>query len=340
MPEKNTNTTDDTLRLYLNEIGRHQLLTADDEVQFGRRIQAANQAQETLDQIENGSIEPTDYDIAELLATRSAGEGARDSMINANLRLVVSMARRYHTKSMGLLDLIQEGSVGLIRAVDRFDPELGNKFSTYATWWIRQAIERAIKEKDRAVRIPVHRLDEMNSIYRARRNLETNSGTSLPATPQEIATLTGLAVKTIVELEQIDSTVGTMVSFDMPVGDDGETTVGDLQGDGQDFTESFAEQYHNNDFWKKAERVLSSRELELIKYRFVDNMTLQDCGELFGVTRERIRQIELKAKAKLRNMLIRYPHLLEGFTATFAEPEPELLEHFVPTYAQPKPNKF
>jgi RNA polymerase primary sigma factor len=261
--------TTDPVRMYLKEIGRVKLLTAQQEVSLAKRI-------------ERGDIR------------------AKHELTEANLRLVVSIAKRYHTDGLSFLDLIQEGNLGLIRAVEKFDYRKGHKFSTYATWWIRQAITRAIADKARTIRIPVHMVEKINKLIRVQRQLLQNMGRE-PA-PEEIATEMGMCDAEIREILRISQTT---VSLETPIGEEEDSELGDFIED-EDAVRSFdavASQL-DRDGVNEALAMLPYRERKVIELRFglkgEHPRTLEEVARRFGVTRERIRQIEAKALAKLQ----------------------------------------
>ena len=261
--------TTDPVRMYLKEIGRVKLLTAQQEVSLAKRI-------------ERGDIR------------------AKHELTEANLRLVVSIAKRYHTDGMGFLDLIQEGNLGLIRAVEKFDYRKGHKFSTYATWWIRQAITRAIADKARTIRIPVHMVEKINKLIRVQRQLLQNMGRE-PA-PEEIAKEMSMTETEIREILRISQTT---VSLETPIGEEEDSELGDFIED-EDAVRSFdavASQLER-DGVNGALATLPYRERKVIELRFglkgEHPRTLEEVAKRFGVTRERIRQIEAKALAKLQ----------------------------------------
>jgi len=261
--------TTDPVRMYLKEIGRVKLLTAQQEVSLAKRI-------------ERGDIR------------------AKHELTEANLRLVVSIAKRYHTDGMGFLDLIQEGNLGLIRAVEKFDYRKGHKFSTYATWWIRQAITRAIADKARTIRIPVHMVEKINKLIRVQRQLLQNMGRE--PTPEEIAAqmeMTDTEIREILRISQ------TTVSLETPIGEEEDSELGDFIED-EDAVRSFdaVALQLDRDGVNEALAVLPYRERKVIELRFglkgEHPRTLEEVAKRFGVTRERIRQIEAKALAKLQ----------------------------------------
>ncbi|MDY2810023.1 MAG: RNA polymerase sigma factor RpoD [Candidatus Faecousia sp.] len=261
---------DDPVRMYLKEIGQIKLLTADEEVELAKRITAGDQA-------------------------------AKNKLTEANLRLVVSIAKKYSGRGLHILDLIQEGNTGLIRAVDKFDWTKGNKFSTYATWWIRQAITRAIADQARTIRVPVHMVEVINKATRCNRKLVQELGRE--PTVEEIAQELNLPVEKIIEANR---TAADTLSLDTPVGDEEDTSIGSFIMD--DHTPGPADATSNAmlaEALKEILDTLTQREADVLKMRFgmYDGRThtLEEVGQIFGVTRERIRQIENKAIRKLRH---------------------------------------
>ena len=261
---------DDPVRMYLKEIGQVRLLTAEEEIELAR-------------QVAEGS------------------KSAKDKLTEANLRLVVSIAKKYSGRGLHILDLIQEGNTGLIRAVDKFDYTKGNKFSTYATWWIRQAITRAIADQARTIRVPVHMVEVINKTTRCNRKLVQELGRE--PTLEEVAAELNLPVEKIIEANR---TAADTLSLDMPVGDEEDTTIGSFVED--DNTPGPAESTSNTMLAEALAEILGTltqREADVLKMRFGmydgRNHTLEEVGQIFGVTRERIRQIENKAIRKLRH---------------------------------------
>ena len=261
---------DDPVRMYLKEIGQIRLLTADEEVELAKRVSEGDQA-------------------------------AKDMLTEANLRLVVSIAKKYSGRGLHILDLIQEGNTGLIRAVDKFDWTKGNKFSTYATWWIRQAITRAIADQARTIRVPVHMVEVINKATRCNRKLVQELGRE--PTVEEIAKELGLPVEKIIEANR---TAADTLSLDTPVGDEEDTSIGSFVEDER--TPGPADATSNAmlaEALKEILDTLTEREADVLKMRFgmYDGRThtLEEVGQIFGVTRERIRQIENKAIRKLRH---------------------------------------
>ena len=261
---------DDPVRMYLKEIGQVKLLSADEEVELAKRVAEGDQA-------------------------------AKNKLTEANLRLVVSIAKKYSGRGLHILDLIQEGNTGLIRAVDKFDWTKGNKFSTYATWWIRQAITRAIADQARTIRVPVHMVEVINKATRCNRKLVQELGRE--PTVEEVAAELGLPVEKIIEANR---TAADTLSLDTPVGDEEDTSIGSFVEDER--TPGPADATSNAllaEALKEILDTLTEREADVLKMRFgmYDGRThtLEEVGQIFGVTRERIRQIENKAIRKLRH---------------------------------------
>ena len=261
---------DDPVRMYLKEIGQVKLLSAEEEVELAKRIAEGDQE-------------------------------AKNKLTEANLRLVVSIAKKYSGRGLHILDLIQEGNTGLIRAVDKFDWTKGNKFSTYATWWIRQAITRAIADQARTIRVPVHMVEVINKATRCNRKLVQELGRE--PTVEEIAAELNLPVEKIIEANR---TAADTLSLDTPVGDEEDTSIGSFVPD--DMTPGPADATSNAllaEALKEILDTLTEREADVLRMRFgmYDGRThtLEEVGQIFGVTRERIRQIENKAIRKLRH---------------------------------------
>ena len=261
---------DDPVRMYLKEIGQVKLLTAEEEVELAKRVSEGDQ-------------------------------NAKNKLTEANLRLVVSIAKKYSGRGLHILDLIQEGNTGLIRAVDKFDWTKGNKFSTYATWWIRQAITRAIADQARTIRVPVHMVEVINKATRCNRKLVQELGRE--PTVEEIAAELGLPVEKIIEANR---TAADTLSLDTPVGDEEDTSIGSFVEDER--TPGPADATSNamlSEALKEILDTLTEREADVLKMRFGMHdgrtHTLEEVGQIFGVTRERIRQIENKAIRKLRH---------------------------------------
>ena len=261
---------DDPVRMYLKEIGQVKLLTAEEEIELAKRVSEGDKK-------------------------------AKDRLTEANLRLVVSIAKKYSGRGLHILDLIQEGNTGLIRAVDKFDYTKGNKFSTYATWWIRQAITRAIADQARTIRVPVHMVEVINKATRCNRKLVQELGRE--PTLEEIAAELNLPIEKIIEANR---TAADTLSLDMPVGDEEDTTIGSFVED--DNTPGPVDATSNamlSEALTESLGTLTEREADVLRMRFgmYDGRThtLEEVGQIFGVTRERIRQIENKAIRKLRH---------------------------------------
>ena len=288
---ESSGSTSDTVRMYLKEIGRVDLLTAADEVALAKRIEAGIAATAALSG--NGNDR-------QLERTAADGQVARAELIQANLRLVVSIAKRYVGRGMLLLDLIQEGNLGLMRAVEKFDHTQGFKFSTYATWWIRQAITRAIADQARTIRIPVHMVEAMNRVTRIQRQLAQEF--EREPTVEELSAKVGMAPERVREILRISQ---DPLSLDSPVGEEDDSNLGDFIEDASaDAPAEVATRRMLAQAVDEALGELSEREQEVVRLRFglVDGQakTLEEVGQQFGVTRERIRQIEAKTLAKLR----------------------------------------
>jgi RNA polymerase primary sigma factor len=260
--------TTDALQLFLNEMGKYRLLTAEEEVELAKRI-------------ERGDKE------------------AKDLMVNSNLRLVVSIAKRYQGHGLTLLDLIQEGIIGLIRAVEKFDWRKGFKFSTYATWWIRQAVQRGVANKARDIRIPVHIVDRERKIARAERELTAKL--SRPPTEQEVAKAAKLPLKQVREVRQAARAV---TSLDRPIGEGGDASYGDLIAGHEAGPEETLHVSLEEDTLRRAVNSLPEREQEVVKLRYglngdADPKSLEEIGRHLGLTRERVRQLEAQALQQL-----------------------------------------
>lgn len=293
--------TGDPVRMYLKEIGKVDLLTAADEVDLAMKIEAGLEASNKLEAAENGEIELTRAEMRRLTRVENVGLEAKQALISANLRLVVSIAKRYVGRGMLFLDLIQEGNLGLIRAVEKFDYEKGFKFSTYATWWIRQAITRAIADQARTIRIPVHMVETINKLVRVQRQLLQDLGRD--PTPEEIGAEMDMSADRVREIQKISQ---EPVSLETPIGEEEDSQLGDFIEDSQAVVPPDAASFSM--LQEQLTQVLDSladRERKVIELRFglVDGhpRTLEEVGREFGVTRERIRQIESKTLAKLRH---------------------------------------
>ena len=286
----------DLVRVYLNGIGRTALLTAADEVELAKRIEAGLYAQHLLETGKRLSATRK----RDLAAVIRDGQAARAHLLEANLRLVVSLAKRYTGRGMPLLDLIQEGNLGLIRAMEKFDYAKGFKFSTYATWWIRQAITRGMADQSRTIRLPVHLVEQVNKLARIKRELHQQLGRE--ATDEELAAESGIAVEKISDL--LDHSRDP-VSLDMPVGNDEEAPLGDFIEDSEATSAEsavIAGLLHHD--VRSVLNTLDEREQQVIRLRFgLDDgqpRTLDQIGKLFGLSRERVRQREREVMAKLR----------------------------------------
>lgn len=288
----------DLVRVYLNGIGKTALLTAEDEVDLAKRIEAGLYAQHLLETRKRLG-ENRKRDLAMVVRD---GQAARRHLLEANLRLVVSLAKRYTGRGMPLLDLIQEGNLGLIRAMEKFDYTKGFKFSTYATWWIRQAITRGMADQSRTIRLPVHLVEQVNKLARIKRELHQSLGRE--ATDDELAEESGIPVGKINDLLEHSR---DPVSLDMPVGSDEEAPLGDFIEDAEAMSAEntvIAELMHT-DIRHVLATTLDEREQQVIRLRFgLDDgqpRTLDQIGKLFGLSRERVRQIEREVMTKLRS---------------------------------------
>ena len=293
--------TDDPVRMYLKEIGKVNLLTSEEEVELAQTMTAGTAAQEQLEELERSGEEIPDELRQELEKAIKKGERARQRLAEANLRLVVSIAKRYVGRGMQFLDLIQEGNLGLIKAVEKFDYVKGFKFSTYATWWIRQAITRAIADQARTIRIPVHMVETINKVIRVSRQLLQELGHD--PTAEEIAEEMNMPAERVREILKIAQ---EPVSLETPIGEEEDSHLGDFIPD-EDASEP-AEAASFTLLKEQLVEVLSTltpREEKVLKLRFgIEDgrtRTLEEVGKEFNVTRERIRQIEAKALRKLRH---------------------------------------
>ena len=287
----------DLVRVYLNGIGKTALLSAEDEVELAKRIEAGLYAQHLLDTRKRlGENRKRDLGIV-----ARDGQAARQHLLEANLRLVVSLAKRYTGRGMPLLDLIQEGNLGLIRAMEKFDYAKGFKFSTYATWWIRQAITRGMADQSRTIRLPVHLVEQVNKLARIKREMHQTLGRE--ATDEELAEESGIPVHKINDLLEHSR---DPVSLDMPVGTDEEAPLGDFIEDSEAMSAEntvIAELLHTD--IRHVLATLDERERQVIQLRFgLDDgqpRTLDQIGKSFNLSRERVRQIEREVMIKLRN---------------------------------------
>ena len=293
--------TGDPVRMYLKEIGKVDLLTASEEVHLAMKIEAGTAASQKLEDFEDGLIELNRAEQRRLMRIESVGLDAKQQLISANLRLVVSIAKRYVGRGMLFLDLIQEGNLGLIRAVEKFDYTKGFKFSTYATWWIRQSITRAIADQARTIRIPVHMVETINKLIRVQRQLLQDLGRD--PSPEEIGAEMGMSPDRVREIQKISQ---EPVSLETPIGEEEDSQLGDFIEDSSAVAPPDAAS--DSMLREQLEQVLdglADRERKVIKFRFGledgHPRTLEEVGKEFGVTRERIRQIESKTLAKLRH---------------------------------------
>lgn len=289
---------DDHVKMYLKEIGKVNLLTPEEELALAKRMADGETAKEQLEEIGEDIDEDTKKQIDLLIAD---GEKAKKSLAEANLRLVVSIAKRYVGRGMLFLDLIQEGNLGLIKAVDKFDYTKGYKFSTYATWWIRQAITRAIADQARTIRIPVHMVETINKLVRVSRQLVQELGRE--PTPEELAKELNMPVDKVREISKISQ---EPVSLETPIGEEEDSHLGDFIPDEDAPAPSEAASFVLlKEQLGAVLETLSEREAKVLRLRFgLDDgraRTLEEVGKEFDVTRERIRQIEAKALRKLRH---------------------------------------
>lgn len=283
----------DPVKMYLKEIGRVDLLNPEDEPEIARRIQEGEEAKK---------IEMTDENREELLRKIESGDEAKKVLIAANLRLVVSIAKKYVGRGMLFLDLIQEGNMGLVKAVEKFDYTKGFKFSTYATWWIRQAITRAIADQARTIRIPVHMVETINKLTRIQRQLVQDLGRD-PTAEEIAARMEGISPEKVREIQKIAL---EPVSLETPIGEEDDSHLGDFIEDKEAMS---PDEYANNQLLKDEINTvlqgLTEREEKVLRLRFGlydgRTRTLEEVGKEFNVTRERIRQIEAKALRKLKH---------------------------------------
>ena len=292
----NSNPSADLVRVYLNGIGKTALLSAEEEVELSKRIEAGVYAEHLL----QTGAKMTRAKKRDVKILAKEGKAARAHLLEANLRLVVSLAKRYTNRGMPLLDLIQEGNLGLIRAMEKFDYTKGYKFSTYATWWIRQAITRGMADQSRTIRLPVHLVEQVNKISRIKRELYQQLGRE--ATNEELAEESGIPEA---KIEMLLRQSRDPVSLDMPVGTDEEAPLGDFIEDSEatDAEEAVVASLRHHDV-RKVLSTLEIREQEVIKLRYgLDDglpRTLDQIGRHFGLSRERVRQIEREVMSKLR----------------------------------------
>ena len=293
--------TDDPVRMYLKEIGKVNLLSSEEEVALAQDMVAGSSAKEQLEFMEAEGEEIPEDVRKELEKLMKKGERAKQRLAEANLRLVVSIAKRYVGRGMQFLDLIQEGNLGLIKAVEKFDYTKGYKFSTYATWWIRQAITRAIADQARTIRIPVHMVETINKVIRVSRQLLQELGHD--PTPEEIAAEMGMPAERVREILKIAQ---EPVSLETPIGEEEDSHLGDFIEDDKGVEPSEAASVTLlKEQLVEVLSTLTPREEKVLKLRFGledgSTRTLEEVGKEFNVTRERIRQIEAKALRKLRH---------------------------------------
>ncbi|GAB3323492.1 hypothetical protein GCM10027451_47070 [Geodermatophilus aquaeductus] len=291
----------DSVRAYLKQIGKVALLNAEEEVDLAKRIEAGLYAAERLRQVEEEGQKLSPQMRRDLNWIVRDGERAKNHLLEANLRLVVSLAKRYTGRGMAFLDLIQEGNLGLIRAVEKFDYTKGYKFSTYATWWIRQAITRAMADQARTIRIPVHMVEVINKLGRIQRELLQDLGRE--PTPEELAKEMDITPDKVLEIQQY---AREPISLDQTIGDEGDSQLGDFIEDSEAVVAVDAVSFTlMQDQLTSVLQTLSEREAGVVRLRFglTDGQprTLDEIGQVYGVTRERIRQIESKTMSKLRH---------------------------------------
>jgi len=291
----------DSVRAYLKQIGKVALLNAEEEVELAKRIEAGLYATQLMSELtEKGEKLPAAQRRDMMWICRD-GDRAKNHLLEANLRLVVSLAKRYTGRGMAFLDLIQEGNLGLIRAVEKFDYTKGYKFSTYATWWIRQAITRAMADQARTIRIPVHMVEVINKLGRIQRELLQDLGRE--PTPEELAKEMDITPEKVLEIQQY---AREPISLDQTIGDEGDSQLGDFIEDSEAVVAVDAVSFTLlQDQLQSVLETLSEREAGVVRLRFglTDGQprTLDEIGQVYGVTRERIRQIESKTMSKLRH---------------------------------------
>jgi RNA polymerase primary sigma factor len=292
---------DDPVRMYLKEIGQIPLLKQEDEKKYAVAVSNGRYAKEQLDEIKEGILDLPDLDVEELKVALSKAQHAKNKLVEANYRLVVSIAKRYVGRGLLFLDLIQEGNMGLMRAVDKFDYEKGFKFSTYATWWIRQAITRAVADQARTIRIPVHMVETINKMIRIQRQLIQDLGRE--PSLEEIAQKMGITPEKVQNIQRIAK---EPISLEAHVGEEEDSSLGDFISDPNALTpHEFMLQEMVKQTLDEVLETLTDREEKVLRLRYGlfdgKNHTLEEVGREFGVTRERIRQIEAKALRKLRS---------------------------------------
>jgi RNA polymerase primary sigma factor len=290
--------SDDTVGLYLKEMARVPLLTSEEEIDLAKQYERGLLAGQTIEQA-NGNLSTEERET--LLKVVDSGHDARDHLIKANTRLVVSIAKKYMGRGVPFLDLIQEGNLGLMKAVEKFDYQRGYRFSTYATWWIRQTITRAIADQGRTIRVPVHMSDRIRQLYKTTRELEQSYGRK--PTPEEIANELGMEPRKVQWMLRVS---WRPLSLEHPVGEEEDSELGSFIED--DTSPTPNESAHDNLLREKVEEMLATltpREARILRLRFGlhngRSYTLEEVGQKFGLTRERIRQIEGKALRRLRH---------------------------------------
>ncbi|MCR3906545.1 MAG: RNA polymerase sigma factor RpoD [Tenericutes bacterium] len=292
---------DDPVRMYLKEIGQIPLLNQEEEQRYAIAVSNGRYAKEQLDEIKQGLLELPEEDIEELRRALEKAQYSKNKLVEANYRLVVSIAKRYVGRGLLFLDLIQEGNMGLMRAVDKFDYEKGFKFSTYATWWIRQAITRAVADQARTIRIPVHMVETINKMIRIQRQLIQDLGRE--PSLEEIAQKMGITPEKVQNIQRIAK---EPISLEAHVGEEEDSSLGDFISDPNALTpHEFMLQEMVRQTLDEVLETLTDREEKVLRLRYGlfdgKNHTLEEVGREFGVTRERIRQIEAKALRKLRS---------------------------------------
>jgi RNA polymerase primary sigma factor len=291
----------DSVRAYLKQIGKVALLNAEEEVELAKRIEAGLYATQLMSEVAEKGEKLTTAQRRDMTWICRDGDRAKNHLLEANLRLVVSLAKRYTGRGMAFLDLIQEGNLGLIRAVEKFDYTKGYKFSTYATWWIRQAITRAMADQARTIRIPVHMVEVINKLGRIQRELLQDLGRE--PTPEELAKEMDITPEKVLEIQQY---AREPISLDQTIGDEGDSQLGDFIEDSEAVVAVDAVSFTLlQDQLQSVLETLSEREAGVVRLRFglTDGQprTLDEIGQVYGVTRERIRQIESKTMSKLRH---------------------------------------
>jgi RNA polymerase primary sigma factor len=287
---------DDMIGLYFREVGQVPLLTADEEVELAKRMDAGRTAQEQLDRDGLNAAQQ-----AEARETAEDGREAREQLIRANSRLVISVAKRYMGRGVPFLDLIQEGNIGLIRAANKFDYRRGNKFSTYATWWIRQAVSRAVADQGRTIRIPVHMGDQINKLVRTTRRLAQKLGRE--PTTEEVADALEIPIDKAEDMMQV---ARPTLSLEMPTDDEGKGEFGDfIEDEGCTPLDEEVTSTMLQEVFEDILQYLPPREVRILKLRYGleggERHTLEEVGQKLGVTRERVRQIEVRALSRLRH---------------------------------------